>query len=187
MTNWNSRATEEKIAKQIAVPLALIMPLGLALIAWALVYQSDAQFPVADFYSLAAQIIPILMIAFALESRATEFFSDPQIKFYRLQLFLFLLGGEIFALLGASGSLRGDVSMRQFSEGLVAKDDWANLIAAGTAAGLVGGFAMLAVLALSGPGWLFLSFRRDPRRLREEADRLDQKLHSAAPDTDRGS
>jgi hypothetical protein len=171
---------EGKDAKQVAVPVMLVVPLALAIAAGAFTYLSNARLPVSDFYGLAAQIIPILMIAFALESRATEFLSHPQIKFYRLQLFLFLLGGEIFALLGASGALRGYQPSHRYAEGLVAHSTGlSNLIAAGTAAGLIGGFAMLVVLALSDPGWLFLSFRQNPQ---DEVERLNRKLQSLQRD-----
>jgi hypothetical protein len=177
MDTGNSK--RQKDAKQVAVPVMLVVPFALAVAAGAFSYLSDARLPVPGFYELAAQIIPILMIAFALESRATEFLSDPQIKVYRLQLFLFLLGGEIFALLGASGALRGYGPARHYAEGLVANSyGLSNLIAAGTAAGLMGGFAMLVVLALSNPGWLFLSFRQDPRDLSREVEDLNQKLRS---------
>lgn len=120
------------------------------------------------------------MIAFALENRATELLSDPQMTFYRAQLFLFLLGGEIFALLGASGALRGTIPHRYFEEGVVvAHHGWSNVIAAGTTAGLVGGFAMLTVLALFwGPGWVFLSLRRDQGDTDVELTELREKLRA---------
>jgi len=158
------------------------VPVVLAVIAGVLVYGLHGELPVAPFYGLAAEIIPILMIAFALEGRATELLSDPQIKVYRAQLFVFLLGGEVFALLGASGALRGGASTYSYTQGYVGAGHWANVIAAGTAAGLAGGFAMLTVLALSGPGWLFLSFRQDPRSMRAELEELRAKAQEHPPD-----
>jgi hypothetical protein len=154
------------------------VPLILAIIGGFIVYTSDAYLPFPTYYGLAAQIIPILMIAFALESRATDLLSDPQMRFYRLQLFLFLLGGEIFALIGASGVLRGEVSRAELAQGYVAESfSGSNLIAAGTTMGLVGGFAMLAVLALFwGPGWVFLSFNKKPED--RELEELREKLRA---------
>jgi hypothetical protein len=166
-------------ARQVAIPIALLVPLVLAIVTGVLIYSAHGELPVAQFYVLAAQIIPILMIAFALEGRATALLSDPQIKFYRAQLFVFLLGGEVFALLGASGALRGETSTLAYAQGYVGVGHWSNAIAAGTAAGLAGGFAMLTVLALSGPGWLFLSFRQDPRNVRAELEALREKVRIA--------
>ena len=159
------------------------MPLALAILGGAFVFLVHARLPLPAYYGLAAQIIPILMVAFALESRATDLLSDPQMSFYRIQLFLFLLGGEIFALLGASGALRGDASAQMIEEGVVVGEyGWSNVVAAGTTAGLIGGFAMLAVLALFwGPGWVFLSFRRKPEQqeldeLRRQVQRLETEI-----------
>jgi len=172
---------------EAAIPISLLLPLVLAVAAGIFVYTSDTALPVPGFYGVAAQIIPILMIAFALEGRATEQLSEPQMGIYRAQLFLFLLVGEVFALLGASGSLRGQAPKRFFQEGLVAEDYfWSNVIAAATTIGLVGGFAMLTVLALfwGKPGWLRFSFGKRPdeaseaelQLLRERLASLESKL-----------
>ncbi len=157
------------------------MPLFLAVAAGTFAYFSHETFPVSDFYGIAAQIIPILMIAFALEARATNFLSNPQVKFYSVQLFVFLLGGEIFALLGASGALREPWHPHKFAEGFVAQGHWTNIIAAGTAAGLVGGFAMLLALALSGSGWLFLSFSQEPDDQLNEPEKPRRQAQEAVP------
>jgi hypothetical protein len=120
--------------------------------------------PVPSFYTTSAQIIPILVVAFAVESRAVSFMAQPQAKIYRAVLFLFLLIGELSALLGASGALRGNGSITDsaFATGYVAASGLlSNVLAGATAAGLVGGFVMVAILALSGPGWLVAS-RPDP-------------------------
>jgi hypothetical protein len=172
--------------RSFAVPISLLVPLVLAILGGIVVYSSRAYLPFPVYYGLAAQIIPILMIAFALESRATDLLSDPQMRFYRIQLFLFLLVGEVFALLGASGALRGEVTAGEIKQGYVA-DDFAtsNLIAAGTTVGLVGGFAMLAVLALFwGPGWVFFSFRKRPSdqelvELREQVRNLERQVEDS--------
>jgi hypothetical protein len=147
---------------QFAIPIAFLLPLVLASASAVAVYLSDGIYtlPVQSFYGTAAQIIPILIVAFALENRAVAFLSDPRARIYRAQLFLFLAAGELFALLGASGALRGDISAasRDFAVGEVAASiPLSNVIAAGTAAGLVGGFTMIAVLALGGPGWILVS------------------------------
>ena len=165
-------------AKSFAVPISLLVPLVLAIVGGLVIYTSDAYLPFPTYYGLAAQIIPILMIAFALESRATDLLSDPQMRFYRLQLFLFLLGGEIFALLGASGALRGEATRAEIAQGYVAESfSSSNLLAAGTTMGLVGGFAMLAVLALFwGPGWVFLSFNKSSEE--SELEELRQKIRN---------
>lgn len=175
----NSPKVKRDQGRAFAIPVSLAAPVILAVTAGIFIYLTDAgSLPVPDFYGLAAQIIPILMIAFALEGRATDLLSDPQLKLYRLQLFLFLLGGEIFALIGASGVLRGDVRAAQFAEGMVVgSEGGSNVVAAFTTAGLVGGFAMLTVLALFwGPGWIFLSVGRETETETETAEELRQRL-----------
>jgi hypothetical protein len=153
---------EDGLGRNVTIPVSLALPIVLAAIAGIFIYFTDeGVLPVSQFYGTAAQIIPILMVAFALERRAIEFVSDPQARIYRIQLFLFLLVGELFALLGASGALRDPDHPKAFAAGSVGGQDWSNVIAAGTAAGLVGGFALLTVLAVSGPGWLHLSFRQE--------------------------
>jgi len=92
------------------------------------------ELPDQDYYGTAAQIIPVLIIAFAVELGR-----EPRLNTSTLvtvQLFVFLLGGELAALLGASGAL-----------GHHAND----LLAAGTSAALAGGFVAVALIALLGP------------------------------------
>jgi hypothetical protein len=83
---------------------------------------------------------------------------------YRTLLFFFLLLGETCALAGASGVLRGHLYAESaaFQNGVVAESYvLSDLIAAGTGAGLVGGFVMIAVLAAGGPGWLVVDVHRE--------------------------
>lgn len=117
--------------------------------------------PVASFYGIAAGIIPLLIIALAVETRASEFFK--QHTRYRGLLFLFLLAGELFALLGASGTLREPASAfryeldpaqaasTHFDAGYVASPALLTVIIGGTVIGLVGGFLMIASVAVLGP------------------------------------
>ncbi len=110
--------------RQVAIPVALALPIVLALAAGVAVYFSGGDFdlPVPAFYGTAAEIIPVLILAFTLESRAVDFLADPRAKLYRVQLFLFLSIGELCALLGVSGAVRGSVSATSpdFEHGLIA-------------------------------------------------------------------
>jgi hypothetical protein len=115
--------------------------------------------PVQSFYGIVAGIIPLLIIAFAVEKSSSEFFR--QARIYRIVLFLFLLVGELCALLGASGALRPPVSDfrksddpvaaadSSFDHGYVAFSQTAtNVIIAGTLVGLGCGFLMITAMAV---------------------------------------
>jgi len=156
-------STTNSAGRELAIPVALLLPVVLALAAGAAAFFSGGLFrlPAQSFYGTAAQIIPILIVAFAVERRASALYSDRRTKVYRTLLFAFLCVGELCALLGASGAIRGDISAGswEFKTGLVAETEFlSNVIAGGTAAGLVGGFVMTAVVALGGPGWLSVSW-----------------------------
>jgi hypothetical protein len=156
-------ASDQPRAAGFVVPVALLLPILAAATTGIVVYSSSTStLPKPQFYEIAATVIAVLVVAFAVEDRADRLFSEANMRVYRAQLFLFLLGGELFAFLGASGVLRGGVTAKEFASGRVAESgSWLNVIAGGTTAGLVGGFLMIAVLAVGGPGLLVVS--RPPR------------------------
>jgi hypothetical protein len=159
--------TPEAMLDGLAIPAALVFPIVVAAVAGILIATSDGQLPRPQFYEIAATVIPVLVVAFAVEDRAGRLFKGRRMWIYRAQLFLFLLGGELFAFLGLSGVLRHDA--RDFALGAVAESQfWNNAIAGGTAAGLIGGFLMIAVLAVGGPGVLIVS----RPRLSDDSDEL---------------
>jgi hypothetical protein len=89
----------------------------------------------------------VLIVALAVELRG-----EPRLEAltaFTVQLFVFLLGGELAALRGASGALGND-----------AKD----LLAAGTSAGLAGGFVAVVLVALLGSEAVMGQLRAPGRR-----------------------
>jgi hypothetical protein len=134
-----------------------------AIVAAVLALVSSGDGPAQSFYGTAAAIIPVLMVALAVEGRAADAFEGESGNAYRVLLFVFLLMGETCALLGASGIFRGHIhaASTMFQGGAVAESHaLVSVIAAGTGAGLVGGFVMIAVLAVGGPGSVTTSVRR---------------------------
>jgi hypothetical protein len=132
--------------------IVLLLPVTAALVAGLYTGLSAPPEPVHSFYETTAQVIPVLIVALAVESPARAIF-EGQTSVYRILVFLFLLIGESCALLGASGVFRGGLSANseEFQNGVVADTSWGtHLLAAGTVGGLVGGFAMIAVLTIFG-------------------------------------
>jgi hypothetical protein len=143
-------------------PFVLMVPVfGVAIALGVLLALSGGGFiaPVQSFYGIVAGVIPLLIIAFAVEKRSSEFFRQAHV--YRILLFFFLLLGEVCALIGASGSLRPPLSaFRHYSDPLKAADTSfdhgfvafsktaTNVIIAGTVIGLGCGFLMIAMLAV---------------------------------------
>jgi hypothetical protein len=132
--------------------------------------------PTLSFYVVAAGVIPLLLIAFAVERRADDYFG-PGWPF-RALLLTFLMAGELCALVALSGVLRPfpavptvesmAVADSAFNDGAVASASMTNVLAAGTAGGLVGGFVMIAMLAIGGPTFLR---RRQPGSESQEMER----------------
>jgi len=77
--------------RELSIPVALVLPITAAVGAALFVaFSRSTYFPSPSFYGVAAQVIPVLLVVFAVERRAVEFLSDPRAKLCRLQLFLFL-------------------------------------------------------------------------------------------------
>ncbi|MGA7705816.1 MAG: hypothetical protein WB998_13075 [Solirubrobacteraceae bacterium] len=132
------------------------MVLAAGLVAALYTYVSGGPGPVHSFYETTALVIPVLILALAVERRALAIF-EGQATAYRILVFLFLLIGESCALMGASGVFRGDLAAdsEKFQGGAVASSSLGtNVLATGTIGGLVAGFAIIAVLAIVGPDWL---------------------------------
>jgi hypothetical protein len=120
------------------------------------------ELPGRNYYATAAQVIPVLVVALALEARAQKVFPNdqPARTALKIQLFLFLLLGEAAAFLGMSGALGGEGTSRDHThphvngaeEGMVATTDFlSNLLAALTGAGLIGGFLVVVLVAIFAP------------------------------------
>jgi hypothetical protein len=109
--------------------------------------------PNDDYYGIAAQIIPVLLVALAIEGRSGSFWAARGARLYAAVLLLFLVIGELSALLAATGTLTHTLYDAQGnavgeSEGPVL------LLITLTTAGLVGGFVGVLLVALVDPAWL---------------------------------
>ena len=116
--------------------LGLAVPLLFALAAVLVVLLGGVgELPRDDFHSAAAQIIPALLLALVVEGQANEVWGTREGRPVRGVVLMLLLIGEPSALLET-----GDI---------LAHDE---INAALTAAGLVGGFAAVVLVALLPPG-----------------------------------
>jgi|tagenome__1003787_1003787.scaffolds.fasta_scaffold19482831_1 hypothetical protein len=128
--------------------LALAVPVLFALGAALIVGVGDVgELPRDDFHSAAAQIIPVLLLALVVEGQSNDLWGTPEGRPVRTVVLLMLLLGELSALLET-----GDI---------LARDE---LSAAITAAGLVGGFVAVVLVALLPPGDRPQSVARGRRR-----------------------
>lgn len=103
--------------------------------------------PDPSFYETCAQIIPVLIVALAVESRARDFWGKMATA-YNAQIVAFLAVGELSALLAASEALSSD---EYYDPGVVGPTLGASYAMLGaTMAGLVAGFVAVLVLAFRG-------------------------------------
>ena len=104
--------------------------------------------PTTSFYETCAQVIPVLIVALSVESRARDFWGNIATA-YNAQIVAFLAVGELSALLAASGALASD--NYEPALGVVGPTLGASYAMLGaTMAGLVAGFIAVLVLALRG-------------------------------------
>ena len=132
----------------LAVALAPLVVVAVVLLPW-------GSFPTPNFYSSAAQTIPVLLVALAVESSARELW-EAVAPWIRVYTFVALAVGELAAIVGASGviaSAPGDADHPEIYVGPGAAGT--NVLLACTAAGLVAGFLSVMYLAF---------FRRARRR-----------------------
>lgn len=116
----------------------LSLPLLLAIAAILVVTLSPGDnLPDDDFHIAAAEIIPVLLLAMVVEQRTTALWGGRRGRAYGGAIVAFLLVGELSAILQA-GDILGQ----------------AELAAALTGAGLVGGFAAVALVAVVPSDWL---------------------------------
>lgn len=126
--------------------VVLWLPVAAAIVA-AVVTLTPGPKPVHSFYDTAALVMPVLIVALAVESRALEILRDNDAA--RVLMFIALLAGESAALVGSSGVFRGHTRSMNFEQGTVATPAGLNdLLAVVMIGGFVCGFVMLAVLAL---------------------------------------
>jgi hypothetical protein len=103
--------------------------------------------PSRSFYGMAAEVIPVLIVALAVESRARNFW-DRMPNVFNLQIVLFLAVGELSAILAVSGVM--DTS-DYYDPGVVGPTVGISYAMLGaTVAGLGAGFIAVLVLALRG-------------------------------------
>jgi len=109
--------------------------------------------PNDSYYGTAAQIIPILLVALAIEGRSGRFWSAPGVRLYGGLLLGTLAVGELSALLGATGVFTHDIY--DAAGDVIGESDGPTLVLLMvTTAGLVGGFVGVLVVALVDPLWL---------------------------------
>lgn len=104
-------------------------------------------FPGPDFYASAAQIMPVLLVALAVESSAHELWASVP-TWLRLYTFSVLAAGEVSAILASAGILASapeDATQPEpfVGPGLVGT----NILLALTVAGLIVGFVSVMYLA----------------------------------------
>jgi hypothetical protein len=126
--------------------VVLWLPVAAAVVA-AVVTLTPGPAPVHSFYDTAALVMPVLIVALAVEGRPLKILRGNNAA--RVLMFIALLAGESAALVGSSGVFRGHTRPRNFEQGTVATPASLNdLLAVVMISGFVCGFVMLAVLAL---------------------------------------
>lgn len=103
--------------------------------------------PDEAFYAMAAQVIPVLIVALAVESRAHTFW-DQMPNVFNYQVVFFLAVGELSAILAVSGVMATSEYSDSGVVGPTVGISYAMLGA--TVAGLGAGFIAVLVLALRG-------------------------------------
>jgi hypothetical protein len=105
--------------------------------------------PSATYYTTAAQIIPVLIVALAVETRVRSVW-DPMPALLKAQLVIALVVGEATAIFAASGISSGAVDPDEFDRGLVGPTETASeVMTALTTCGLIAG-VLAVVVALRG-------------------------------------
>jgi hypothetical protein len=99
--------------------------------------------PESSFYEMAAQVIPILIVALAVENRAHAFWGRIS-NVYNVQVVVFLAVGELSAIVAASGVIAEGDALVGPTVGI------SQAMLGATVAGLVAGFVSVLVLALRG-------------------------------------
>jgi hypothetical protein len=106
------------------------------------------EFPDPDFYSSAAQIIPVLLVALAVESSARELWETvaPWVRWYT---FIVLAAGELAAIVASSGVIANAPEALASPENTyVGPGYWGtNILLGCTVAGLISGFLSVMYLA----------------------------------------
>lgn len=127
-------------------------PVVAAIVVSLIVYKFPAEVPDTNFYGIVAQVIPVLIVAVALDGRGQDMW-DRTPSEYRWQITVGLLGAQIAALLVIAGTV-----------------DSGNVTAAICTVGLVGGFLAVAIIVLLEREDLeTLSSRREERARRRRS------------------
>jgi len=103
--------------------------------------------PEPSFYEMAAQVIPVLIVAIAVESRAHAFWGRIS-NVYNAQIVLFLAVGELSAIIAASGVIADELSETEAMVGPTPA--LTQVMLAATVIGLTAGFFSVLVLAFRG-------------------------------------
>ena len=117
-------------------PVVLVAPLVLAVIAGLvpILWPPDRE-PDDDFYTAAAQIIPVLLLALIVEGRSAELWRRSDGRSYGQVIVVVLLIGELSTMLEA-GDILGVMASLSV-----------------TSAALIGGFAAVTVVAVAPSEW----------------------------------
>lgn len=117
---------------------ALLIGVGLAVVVFVILrWVPFGEYPGGAFFDLAAQTIPILLVALAVEAQARRFDLEEAGKRIRIAAVVFLAGGETAAVAVAASLYVPD-------QGTLASD----LLIVVTAIGLLGGFFAVIAIAL---------------------------------------
>ncbi len=130
----------------VGLVVSLLLVLGVAL-------SPIGNRPSQSFYNAAAAIMPLLVIALAVEKAARDTWSG-EFEWFRPALMFVLCIGELIAIIGASGVASGFSVADQSSRGLVGPSRTTTvLMAAVTAYSLAVGFLAVVAVAFVGiPG-----------------------------------
>lgn len=126
-----------KALKPTVVILAIVMAVAAAIYAY-VEWVPFGEYPGNEFFDLAAQTIPILLVALAVEAQARKFDRATSWKLMRIAVVIVLAAGETTAVLISAGLLHPE------SESVIS-----NVFIAITAIGLLGGFLGVIAVAVS--------------------------------------
>jgi hypothetical protein len=117
-------------------PIYTILLLGMVTVVW----DKRLYLPQPEYYSLAAQVIPIALIALVIEGAVLAAFT----RLTRACYGLLFVAGEIAAFIAASGSIRGSHDFR-----VGGSKAWSGVLASFTTAALVAAAVLTAAAVVS--------------------------------------
>jgi len=116
-------------------PVVTIAPIAVAIFIWSPV---NANFPAREFYRVAAEVIPLLLLALIVEQRLVAALTPG----LRIEFITVLISAEIAAFVGVAGIFATSDNPDDFMIGRTA--GWTGVIATVTGSGLVAGALLVA-------------------------------------------